>query len=60
MILESSRTASRIFGPEAATFAPKLDSCHGFDLPTATPGTAVSKLPVRLTKYGHQRKTAVT
>jgi len=60
MILESRHVASRIFGPEATTFAPKLDSCHGFDLPTATKGMAVSKLPVRLTKYGNQRKTAVT
>jgi len=60
MILESRLVASRICGPEAAGFAPKLDTCHGFDLPTATKDMAVSKLPVRLTKYGHQRKTAVT
>lgn len=60
MILESRLVASRIFGPEAACFAPKLDTGHGFDLPTATPGTAMSKLLVRLTKYGNQRKTAVT
>ena len=46
---------SRIFGPDRRRFPPKLDSCHGFRVPIATPATAVSKLLVRLTKYGHQR-----
>jgi PleD family two-component response regulator len=47
---------SRIFGPDRTRFTPKLDSGHGFQLPIATPATAVSKLLVRLTKYRHQRK----
>ena len=49
----------RIFGPEWTSFTPKLDTSHGFDLPTATNGAAVTKLLVRLTKYGNQRKIAV-
>jgi len=60
MILESGHITSRIFGPDRKQFALKLDSGHGFDVPTATPGAAVTRLLLRLTKYGHQRNIAVT
>ncbi len=59
MILESAQAASRIFGPNRASFALKLDLGHGFDLPTATRAPPVSKLLARLTKYGNLRNTAV-
>ena len=57
--LESDGDASRIFGPKRASFASKLDSGHGFDVPTGTRASSQSKLLVRLTKYGYQRISAV-
>ena len=58
MILESGHFASRIFGPDRPRITQKLDSGHGFDLPTATHDVAVTTLLDQLTKYGIQRASA--
>jgi len=55
MILESGGIASRIFGFDQASFPPKVDSGHGFDISTATPAPPMSKLLSRSTEYGNQR-----
>lgn len=56
MILESDTIASRTFGTNRSGLPAKLEAGHGFGVPTATRGAAMSKLPYRLTKYGYQRK----
>ena len=59
MILKSGHFGSRIFGPDRPRMARKLDSGHGFGLPTATHDAPVTRLPFQLTKYGYQRPSAV-
>lgn len=49
---------SCIFGSDRSEFAPKHDSGHGFDLPSTTPAAPMSRLLVRLTKYGNHRVLA--
>ena len=44
MIPESEAGSSRIFGLIPRQLAPKLDTCHGFDLRVATPPLSVSRL----------------
>jgi diguanylate cyclase (GGDEF)-like protein len=47
-----------LISPDRSEFSPKLDSGHGFDLPTTTQAAPLSKLLVRLTKYGNHREFA--